>query len=289
MVARVPAGRLLVAGHVNVDRFLRVARAPGPDRTVPVLAERTELGGTATNLARVARRLGVEVGLFARVGDGFPPAFWAGLRAEGIDLRGVERVRGAPTPTCTIIEDDGGTTRMLMQQGPMGSDLGAFLRGSWWKTYRWFHLGTGDPRRTLRLARAASGAGRRVAFDPAQEVFYRWDGPSLERLLPSVDLLFGNRAELDRIARALGLRAAERLVDRLPLVVRTEGPDGASAFFRGGSLHAPSARPRTVRTLVGAGDAFRGGFYAAWFAGARLSRCLAGGNRAARAWIEGRR
>ena len=289
MVVPAPAGRLLVAGHVNVDRFLRVARAPGPDRTVPVLAERTELGGTATNLARVARRLGVAVGLFARVGDGFPSEFWTRLRAEGIDLRGVERVRGVPTPTCTILEDASGTTRMLMQQGPMGSDTGAFLRGPWWKRYRWFHLGTGDPRRTLHLARAASEAGRRVAFDPAQEVFYRWDGRALARLLPQVDLLFGNRAELDRIARALGQRRVERLVDRLPLIVRTDGPNGASAFFRGGEIHVPTVRPRTVRTLVGAGDAFRGGFYAAWFAGAKLANCLAGGNRAARAWIEGRR
>lgn len=280
---------LLVAGHVNVDRFLRVARAPDRDRTVPVLEERTELGGTATNLARVARREGVEVGLLARVGDGFPREFIAQLRADRIDLRGLERVAGSPTPTCTILEENNGATRMLMQQGPMDGGDHRPPRGSWWRSYRWHHLGTGDPRRTLGLARAATAAGRRVTFDPAQEVFYRWNGTSLAQVLPCTDLLFGNRAELDQIAGALDLRAPQRLVEVVPLVVRTEGRAGASAFFRGGTVHVRAERPRRVRTLVGAGDAFRGGFYGAWFEGAALSACLARGNRSARRWIEGRR
>lgn len=289
MPGQARGGQLLVAGHVNVDRFLRVERAPGPDRTVPVLTERTELGGTATNLARVARRYGVRVGLLARIGDGFPREYTALLRDEGIDLRGLERVAGTPTPTCTILEEADGTTRMLMQQGPMAGVGGRPLAGSWWRSYRWFHLGTGDPRRTLRLARIAGGAGRRVAFDPAQEIFYRWDGAALRRLAPWVDILFGNRAEIDHAARCLGLRRPERLVEQLPLVVRTEGRDGSTAFFRGGQVHARAFRPRRVRSLVGAGDAFRGGFYAAWFEGARLLACLARGNRAARGWIEGGR
>jgi len=289
MAGRARGGQLLVAGHVNVDRFLRVERAPGPDRTVPVLAERTELGGTATNLARVARHYGVRVGLLARVGDGFPSEFTALLRKEGIDLRGLERVAGTPTPTCTILEESDGTTRMLMQQGPMANAGRPPLSGSWWRSYHWFHLGTGDPRRTLRLARVAGGAGRRVAFDPAQEIFYRWDRAALRRLVPWVDVLFGNRAEIEHAARCLGLRPPERLVEQLPLVVRTEGGGGATAFFRGGQVHAAAVRPRRVRSLVGAGDAFRGGFYAAWFEGARLGACLARGNRSARAWIEGHR
>jgi sugar/nucleoside kinase (ribokinase family) len=280
---------LLVAGHVVVDRYLKVASMPGPDRTEPIVAERTELGGTATNLARAARRCGVGVGILSRVGDGFPASFRALLVREGIDLRGLASVAGAPTPTCTILEDQRGRTRMLFQQGPMAPPGRVSLPDAWWRSYRWLHLGTGDPSYYLRLARAARRARQHVAIDPAQEIFYRWDRRTFLSLLPLADVLFGNRAEIARAAAWAGGGGPERLLEHLPIVVRTEGPKGATAFYRGGATHIAGGRPKRTRTLVGAGDAFRGGFYAAWFAGEPLDRCLVSGTREAIARIEGAR
>ena len=280
---------LLVAGHVNVDHYLRVAGFPGADRTSPVVDERTELGGTATTLARVAARCGVRVGLLSRVGDGFPTRFRAVLAAAGIDLRGLVEVKGVPTPTCTIVEDRQGTTRTLIQQGPMGSAPEPAAPGGWWRTYRWLHLATGEPAYYLRLARAARAMGAHVALDPAQEILYRWDRSMFRRILPFAEILFGNRAEIARATAWLGGRNPERLLEHVPLVVRTEGTAGATAFSRGGVVHVPAARPKRRRTLVGAGDAFRGGFYGAWFAGRPLADCLAAGHREAAARIEGRR
>lgn len=281
--------QLLVAGHVNVDRYLEVAKVPPPDRTAPVLAERTELGGTATNLARAARRCGVRVGILSRVGDGFPPQFASALARDGIDLRGLEIVRGVPTPTCTIVRERGGGTRMLIQQGPMAPRGRVGLPGPWWREYRWLHLGTGDPRHYLRLARSARAAHLHVALDPAQEVFYRWDRRTFAEALPLADILFGNRAELALAGRWAGGGGPAGLLRLTPLVVRTEGALGATAFYRGGRVHVAAPRPRALRTLVGAGDAFRGGFYGAWFSGEPLERCLAAGHREAGARIEGRR
>ncbi len=281
--------QLLVAGHVNVDRFVRVDRFPANDRTVPVLAQREELGGTATNLARVARRHGVGVGLLARVGDGFPSGFRALLRREGIDLTGLTTVRSEVTPTCTIVEDARGETRALMHQGPMADGEASALPGRWWTRYRWLHLTTGDPRYHVALARAAHEGGRHVALDPAQEIFYRWDRATFRSGLASADILFGNRAEIERAAVWAGGRDPARLLERVPLVVRTDGARGATAFSRAGEVHAPTSPPRRRRTLVGAGDAFRGGFYAAWFHGEALVDCLRAGNAASRRWIEGAR
>jgi len=276
---------LLVAGHVVVDRYLGVRRFPAAHRTEPVLSERAALGGTATNLAVVAARQGLRVGLLSRVGDGFPAEFRRTLARARIDLRGLERVAGTPTPTCTIVEEPAGATRMLFQQGPMGlaRDPPA---GSWWREYRWLHLATGDPRSYVRLARAAKAGRQHVTLDPAQEIFYRWDAPTLRAALPFADLLFGNRAELELACRWAGRGTVEGLLARVPLIVRTEGADGASAFFRGGSIHARAHRPRRRRTFVGAGDAFRGGFYAGWLRGAPLKSCLDDGLREATARIE---
>jgi len=282
------ARQLLVSGHVNVDHYLQVASLPAPDRTEPVLAERKELGGTATTLARIARRCGVNVGILSRVGAGFPVEFRRLLEKEGIDLRGLTTVADAPTPTCTILEEPGGRTSMLIQQGPMTSVASAGLPGLWWRSYRWLHLGTGDPAYHLRLARAARRGGQHVAVDPAQELLYRWDRSTFLEILRYADVLFGNRAEIARASTWAGGEDPTRLLSRVPLVVRTEGAAGVTAFFRGGAAHLPGRRPRRTRTLVGAGDAFRGGFYGAWFAGEPLGRCLASGNREALARIEGR-
>ena len=282
-----PPRDLLVSGHVNVDRFLSVRAFPLADRTVPVVRNRTELGGTASNLARVASAYGVASGLVARVGEGFPAVFRRRLERAGIDLRGLVSVPGRPTPTCFIVEDSKGGQRTLIDQGPMADTGHAALPGDWIQEYSWVHLTTGDPDFQLRLARRARASGLHVAADPAQEIHYRWDRRRFAALLGECELLFGNRSEIARALGLAGTRSLDGLLDRVPLVVRTEGRAGASAFSRAGRDHVPSVRPRSPRTLVGAGDAFRGGFYAAFFGGRPMKECLTAGARASAAWIDG--
>jgi sugar/nucleoside kinase (ribokinase family) len=280
---------LLVSGHVIIDRFLSVKSFPASDRTVPVLAGRAELGGTATNIVRAASRLGVAAGLVARVGDGFPTEYVTSLRRAGIDVRGLERVRGRPTPTCYIIEDRSGAQRTLIDQGVMGDASRTKVTAPWLSEYSWLHLTTADPKFQLRLQKAARARGLKVAADPAQEIHYRWDPWSFRELLRGSELLFGNRSEISRAQEFVGAARVEELLVHVPLVIRTEGDRGATAFSRAGTVHVRAARPRRVRSLVGAGDAFRGGFYAAWFAGQPLAACLTAGTRSSARWIEGTR
>jgi adenosine kinase len=281
---------LLIAGHVNVDEFLRIADFPPTDRTVPVIARRSELGGTATNIALTATRYGVVCGLVARVGAGFPPEFRARLTSGRIDLRGFETLPRRHTPTCYIIEDGAGGQRTLIDQGAMANGAPRRFRvGPWIADYSWLHLTTGPPDALLTLQRTARNAGLHVAADPGQETHYLWDGPHLRRMLGGAEVLWGNRSEIAKAASLLRVRSPEALLEYVPLVVRTEGPKGATAFSRAGAVHVRAARPRKVRTSVGAGDAFRGGFYAAWFSGQRLPECLGAGERAATRWLEGAR
>ncbi|HXQ48676.1 MAG TPA: PfkB family carbohydrate kinase [Thermoplasmata archaeon] len=281
---------LLVAGHVNVDEFLRVADFPREDRTVPVVDRRSELGGTATNIVFTASRYGVVCGLVARLGAGFPPVFRERLQEGRIDVRGVETFPRRTTPTCYIIEDRRGGQRTLIDQGAMADDAPHRFRvGPWLSEYSWLHLTTGPPTALLWLQGAARRAGLHLAADPGQEIHYRWEPPHLRRLLASSEILWGNRSEIDRALSLLKAAGPEALLEKVPLVVRTEGAGGATAFSRAGTIHVRAGRPRKVRTAVGAGDAFRGGFYAAWFAGQRLRECLTAGGRAAARWMEGAR
>jgi nucleoside kinase len=279
---------LLISGHLNVDRFLRVADFPAPDRTVPVLAGRAELGGTAALIALSAAERGVSVGLVSRVGADFPREFLSRFQSARIDLRGVETVPGRSTPTCYIVEDRRGGQRTLIDQGPMGRVPPGARAGPWISEYAWLHLGTGDPAFQLRLAGQARRAGLKIAIDPAQEIFYRWTPSLFRRLLAQAELLFGNEAEIGQAATLASARGPRGLLETVPLLVRTEGSKGATAISRAGTVHVPARRVRSVRTVVGAGDAFRGGFYSAWFRGAPLRACLVEGTRASARRIAGR-
>jgi len=277
---------LWVAGHVNVDHLLAVDRLPSPDRTVPATSHRVRLGGTAGNIARAAAGWGVRTGLLTRVGDDFPPEFLRRLRREGIDLRGVQRVRGISTPACFIAEDGRGGQSTIIDQGPMGADgpwrpSKALLREA-----PWVHLTTGPPGDLLRWKTAARAQGLRVAVDPAQEVHYRWSRGQLSELLDGAEILFGNEAEIRKVGEIVRVASTEELLGRVGTVIVTLGPRGAVAYSRTGRVRVGAVRPRTVTQVTGAGDAFRGGFYAGWFEGTPLAACLAAGTRSARAWIE---
>ncbi|EQD29138.1 Carbohydrate/purine kinase domain protein, partial [mine drainage metagenome] len=153
--------------------------------------------------------------------------------------------------------------------------------------YAWLHLTTGPPAVHLRLLELARRHGLRVAVDPAQEIHYRWSASAFRTLVAGAEILFGNRSEIARALELLGLREPEELTAIVPLVVRTDGPRGAVAFARGSTVRVRARRAARVRSLVGAGDAFRGGFYAGWFEGAPLAGCLEAGTRAAARWIGG--
>ncbi len=281
---------LLVAGHINVDRFLELPEFPAPDRTVPIQNSRSALGGTAANLARGSASYGIPTGLVGRIGADFPEEFHQRLRRAGIDLRGVERVPGVGTPTCYILENGRRETEVLIDQGPMGdNDARPAIPRRLLSEYRWLHLTTGPPLWQLAWKAAARAAGLRVAVDPAQEVHYRWTPAQLRRLLNGAEILFGNRAEIDRIRRLLGARRVEELLTRVPLVIRTEGARGATAFARTGRVTVPGIRVPHPSTTVGAGDAFRAGFYFGWWAGAPMRDCLVAGLRSAARWVRGGR
>lgn len=282
------APKLAIAGHLNIDHHLHVDRLPDPDRTVAVRRRHAELGGTAANLARAARREGVPVGIISRVGDDFPAEYRATLRAEGIDLAGVESVAGAGSPSCVIVHDDRGSQVTFIDQGPMADARSAPVPQRLLATCRWVHLGTGDPEYLARIQRWSRAHGVRVAFDPAQEIHYRWTAEALRSALDASELFFGNQAEAERARSLLGLSRVSDLTAHAPTVVVTHGRRGVVAYTRRGRTGVPAVAMGRVTDPTGAGDAFRGGFYGGWLAGRALDDCLSAGTRAAASWLRRR-
>ncbi|MCI4349043.1 MAG: PfkB family carbohydrate kinase [Thermoplasmata archaeon] len=283
-----PSLDLLVAGHTNLDRFLSVRTLPSPDRTAPLLDSRVELGGTAANIAIAASHWGVRTGIASRVGPDFPEDFVRTFRRAGVDVRGLERVRGERTPTAFIVTARSGSQMTLIDQGAMADASTARLPRPLIVAARWVHLTTGDPDYQLRIQAVCRRLGRPVAADPAQEIHYRWDRRRLRTLLSGAEILFGNAHEIRRTIALLGASGISGLLETVPLVVETRGTQGAAAYTRERTILRAAERPKQIRTLTGAGDAFRGGFYAGWLSGQPLERSLVAGLRSARCWIEDR-
>lgn len=276
---------LWVVGHTNLDHFLYVRSLPGRDRTVPIVRRETHLGGTGANLALSAASWGVRTGLVSRVGPDFPDEFRERLRAAGVDLRGLTVDPVLPSSACFITEDGRGGQSTLIDQGPMRDGTRYDGPRDIFGEAPWAHLTTAAPAYLLEAKAEVRRAGGRVAVDPAQEIHYRWDGPGLRELLAGAEILFGNDHEIARAVELLGLDKVSGLLEHVPLVVRTEGARGATAVSRVGTVHVPAPRVATVRQVTGAGDAFRGGFYAGWFEGLPLVGCLTAGVRSAARWV----
>ncbi|MCI4367735.1 MAG: PfkB family carbohydrate kinase, partial [Thermoplasmata archaeon] len=220
---------LLVLGHINLDHFLDVEALPAADRTVPITRQVTELGGTATNIARSAAAWGVRTGIVSRVGDDFPSEYWRQIEAERIDLSAVERVRGVASSCCYIVEDRRGGQMTLIHQGPMGKAKTARVPLARLKSTGWLHLATGDPEYQLRVLKSARQLGVRVSVDPAQEIHYRWDARRFRQLVSGAEILFGNTSEIDHAAALLGAKGRVGLLEFVPMVVETRGRRGATA------------------------------------------------------------
>lgn len=277
---------LVVVGHTNIDHFFRVDRLPAADRTVPLNGRETRLGGTAANIARVASSQGVRTALASQIGPDFPTEFRRTLVRGGLDLSAFSTISGARSPACFIVESARGEQVTLIDQGPMESDPGSPAPTRLLSRTSWVHLATGDPHYQLRVLTEARRLGLRVTADPAQEIFYRWVPASLRRLLGGSELFFANHAELARALQILRINDVRTLLEIVPLIVETRGPGGAVAWTRAGPVRVPAARTRSVRQVTGAGDGFRGGFYAGWFRGQSLRECLAYGSWAAARWLE---
>jgi sugar/nucleoside kinase (ribokinase family) len=129
---------------------------------------------------------------------------------------------------------------------------------------------------------------RRVAALRRRGITSSWDfgwndvlarDPGLPVLIDALDVVFVNASEAalyageHRLEDALPFWRARR-----PIVVIKRGAKGCLAFGTRGALAVPARQVKVVDT-TGAGDAFNGGFLAAWLRGAPLRRCLELGNR----------
>ena len=268
------------------------------------------VGGSPTNTAIGASRLGLKAGLITRVGDEhFGRFIREQLMREGVDTRGVKTDPKRLTALAILgVQDDKrfplifyrhdcadmGLVEDDIDEGYIASAKAVCLSGT--------HFSTATTDAMNRKAiRAAKAAGRRVAFDvdyrpslwglaglgAGEERYIRSDTVTahLQTIAPDCDLIVGTEEELhilggsqdtlEALRRIRALTRATLVCKRGPMGC-VVFPDAIPASLEDG-IKGPGF-PVEVYNVLGAGDAFMGGFLRGWLRDEPLEHACAYAN-----------
>ncbi|MFB7776540.1 5-dehydro-2-deoxygluconokinase [Streptomyces bauhiniae] len=275
---------LITMGRIGVDLYPLQTGVP-LDR---VTSFGKFLGGSATNVAVAAARLGLGTAVITRTGDDpFGTYLHEALRGFGVDDRWVTPVPGLPTPVtfCEVFPPD--DFPLYFYRLPKAPDLeihpGELDLDAIGAARVFWVTGTGlseEPSRTATLGALAHRARSGITvFDldwrPALWNNPVWEDPESARpfyaeALRHATVAVGN---VDEAEIATGIRephaAARALLDAgVELAVVKQGPKGVLAVHRDGQSAEVPPLPVTVLNGLGAGDAFGGslchGLLAGW-------------------------
>lgn len=286
----------LTVGRVGVDLY---PEQPGPLAEVRSFAK--FLGGTATNVAVAAARLGTRSAVLTKVGpDEFGDYVRSALRGFGVDASFVGTADDLLTPVVFCSLDPPDDPPLLFYRLPTAPDLTLSAADVPWDLAEEVPLlwvtGTGasvEPargtqldllRRRGRRAHTVLDLDWRPMFWPCPDDAQR----EYQRMLEYVTVAVGNRAEVEvAVGTADPEQAARRLLDlgvELAIVKQ-----GAAGVLVATDDEMTTVAPQQVEVVngLGAGDAFGGALVHGLLAGWDPVRCARYAN-AAGAIVAGR-
>lgn len=260
------------------------------------------LGSSGAITAVAAHTFGLTVAFSAVVGQDTLGALTLDLLGRtGVDTGAVRSRPDVHTGLTVVVNAPGGDRALLTYPGAMTALRVADVPSVLLESARHVHVSSLYLQRALqpdlpalfgRLRERGVSTSVDTGWDPAQ----RWS--VLGDLLPCVDYLFPNEAELGALNDALNLgadRSAETWVTQAAWALHRRGPSVAvKQGGRGGVLctqemqYALTTTPQVPVDTTGAGDNFNAGFLHALLTGAPPPRCLASAVAAGTLSIHGR-
>ncbi|MEM2900871.1 MAG: carbohydrate kinase family protein, partial [Thermoplasmata archaeon] len=155
------------------------------------------LKGSGANVARLASYLGVKTAFAGFVGMNAPKEFERALKKAGVDVKDIKKVKGYLSPTCRIIFDLDGkqvTTideEYIKEPGEIG--LGEHTI----KSSEVVHITRGIPKYYKHVVENARNLGRKVSFDPSDEIFYGYDADMFEYMIKRTNYFFATVKECE--------------------------------------------------------------------------------------------
>jgi len=273
---------LVTVGHFAIDLI------SSPKITTP----KPTLGGPPTYVSVAARKLDARVSVISKVGEDFSSRHIAWLNANGVDLSGLKRIKGASTTRFILKYTNWKRQLQLKSRAPpiLPEDIPNSLRA------KAIHIAPianetspnlGDKLRTLTNVLSLDPQGFVREFDTEGNMrLKRWDD---QHVLEQIDLYKSSSREIRMVTGLADLRLAmEKIHDyRAKVVIVTRGMKGSKLLFDGKLYNIPACKPKTIRDPTGAGDAFIGAFLAEYVRGKDPVWCACIGSASASFVIEG--
>jgi 5-dehydro-2-deoxygluconokinase len=285
-----PAPDVMTMGRVGVDLYPEQIGVPLAD----VKTFRKGLGGSATNVAVAAARLGRSAAVITKVGaDPFGPFVRRALEGFGVDARWVTTDPDELTPVvfCEIFPPD--RFPILFYRRPKAPDMNISVDDLDLQTIArvplFWTTGTGLSDEPSRTATVAAAEARRPGSITVHDLDYRptlWASDDhardqARRIVKASTVAVGNPEEVEM---ATGIRdpfdGAAALLDLgVNLAIVKRGRDGVLGRTHDQLVEVP---PVEVKVLcgLGAGDAFGGALSHALLSGWDLERSLRFANAA---------
>ena len=283
---------LLAVGRVSVDLYAEQLGVALDD----VQSFRKSVGGTATNVAVAAARLGHRTAVFTRLGDD-PMGKYVRSALEqtfGVDTRFVGTHPTLPTPLAFATMLDPSEPELIFYRNPQAPDMTidadeidrAVVESV---PILWFPtscLSAEPSRSTIHTMLDWRHRHTHTILDLDWRPQF-WSSAAeataqLHDVLGSVTIAIGNRAECEvAVGESDPDRAADALLARgLSAVIVKMGGDGVLVASHGGLREMIPPYPVEVVCGLGAGDAFGGAFCHGLLSGWDLPTCARAGNAA---------
>jgi adenosine kinase len=267
----------VITGSVAYDYLMRY---PGrfrdqilPDQldniSLSFLADsmRRERGGVAANIAYTMKLLGGEAVILATVGHDFGD-YRRWLEQQGLSTAQIIEIADELTATFFVSTDSDQNQIANFYTGAMAHARYYSLADRSLTGAKLVLISPNDPLAMLNYAKECKNFGIPFAYDPSQQLA-RLSGEDLAESIPGADYLLCNEYEIAMVQSKTGWSFA-KICDQVRVVVVTLGKEGCALYTEGQMVRVPAAKLSALVEPTGAGDAFRGGFFAAQLAGLPL-------------------
>ncbi len=234
-------------------------------------------GGIAPNIAYTLALLGEHPRLFATVGEDFAE-YRAWLEKFGVNTEYAKVIPGKYTASFFATTDKASAQIASFYPGAM-ADAAIMSISDVSKRPDLVIISPTEPAAMMKHASECRDLGIPYLYDPSQQVL-RLEGSEIARDMDGAHFLFVNDYEFGLISKKTGLDL-NAMLEKVDVLVVTKGADGAIIYADGNEVIVPVVPEERIIDPTGVGDAFRGGFLAAYSRGWDWQLCGQVGSLAA--------
>lgn len=231
---------------------------------------RRERGGVAANIAYTMKLLGADPVVFATVGEDFGD-YRRWMEEHGLRTDHIVEVKGEYTASFFVGSDLEENQIAIFYTGAMAQARNYSLEGQGLAAAQAVLISPNDPLAMLSYAQECRRLGIPYAYDPSQQIA-RLSGEDLAASIPGAAYLLCNEYELGMIQKKTGW-SLDDIRGEVGVLVNTIGKDGSLIYVDDRLYEIPPVRLSHTVDPTGAGDAYRGGLFAALLAGLPWEVC----------------